>query len=92
MPERPVRKVAGKQDRSIQRTRQRPGAALLSLIEEKGFESLTVQDIMDRANLGQPSARYSERAPTPGARPTGRADDRVFALTREIFRSCRRLL
>ncbi len=53
MPERPVRKVAGKEDRRIQRTKQLVRAALLSLIEEKGFESLTVQDILDRANLGR---------------------------------------
>src|SRR5438046_6854441 len=40
-------------DRRIQRTEQLLHAALMSLIQEKGFESLTVQDIIDRANVGR---------------------------------------
>lgn len=40
-------------DRRVQRTQQLLRAALLSLIEEKGFEALTVQDIIDRANVGR---------------------------------------
>jgi AcrR family transcriptional regulator len=40
-------------DRRVQRTRQLLQHALLSLIEEKGFEGLAVQDIIDRANVGR---------------------------------------
>jgi len=44
---------AMKNDRRVERTQQLLRAALLSLIEEKGFEALTVQDIIDRANVGR---------------------------------------
>ena len=44
---------ARRYDRRVQRTQQLLRAALLSLIEEKGFETLTVQDIIDRANVGR---------------------------------------
>ena len=40
-------------DRRVQRTQQLLRAALVSLIEEKGFEALTVQNIIDRANVGR---------------------------------------
>ncbi len=40
-------------DRRVRRTRQLLRDALLSLIQEKGFEALTVQDIIDRANVGR---------------------------------------
>src|SRR5215469_17127521 len=40
-------------DRRVQRTIQLLHEALLALIQEKGFEALTVQDILDRANLGR---------------------------------------
>jgi AcrR family transcriptional regulator len=40
-------------DRRIQRTQQLLRTALMSLIQEKGFESLSVQDIIDRANVGR---------------------------------------
>ena len=42
-----------KGDRRVQRTRQLLLDALLSLIREKGFEALSVQDIIDRANVGR---------------------------------------
>ncbi len=42
-----------KDDRRVQRTRQLLLSALMSLIREKGFEPLTVQDIIDRANVGR---------------------------------------
>jgi AcrR family transcriptional regulator len=45
--------VARKVDRRVQRTRQLLHEALLSLIREKGFEALSVQDIIDRANVGR---------------------------------------
>jgi len=46
--------VAAKRlDRRVERTQQVLRAALLSLIQEKGFESLSVQDVIDRANVGR---------------------------------------
>jgi len=41
------------EDRRIQRTRQLLERALLELIEEKDYESVTVQQITDRANMGR---------------------------------------
>lgn len=40
-------------DRRVERTRQLLKSALLALIREKGFEALSVQDIIDRANVGR---------------------------------------
>src|SRR5208283_550628 len=45
-------------DRRIQRTRQLLLSSLLELILEKGYETITVQDIIDRANVGR-STFYS---------------------------------
>ncbi len=42
-----------RQDRRIQKTRLSLRTAMVSLIREKGFEALTVQDIIDRANVGR---------------------------------------
>lgn len=42
-----------KVDRRVQRTRQLLRDALVALILEKGYEAVTVQDILDRANLGR---------------------------------------
>src|SRR5881396_3995668 len=40
-------------DRRIQRTREVLHEALISLMIEKGYEAITVQDIIDRANVGR---------------------------------------
>jgi AcrR family transcriptional regulator len=40
-------------DRRVQRTQQLLQGALIALIQEKGYEALTVQDIIDRANVGR---------------------------------------
>ena len=40
-------------DRRVQRTQQLLEAALLSLIKEKEFDLITVQEIIDRANVGR---------------------------------------
>jgi AcrR family transcriptional regulator len=45
--------MAKKVDRRVERTEQLLRDALFQLVEEKGFESLTVQDIIDRANIGR---------------------------------------
>ncbi len=50
--------MAIKEDRRVQKTKQQASSALISLIIEKGFESITVQDILDRANMGR-STFYS---------------------------------
>ena len=50
---RGVTRVAKKEDRRVQRTRQLLRGALFSLIQEKGFEAVSVQDIIDRANVGR---------------------------------------
>ncbi len=42
-----------KMDRRIQRTRQLLQDALIALILEKGYDKITVQDIIDRANVGR---------------------------------------
>jgi AcrR family transcriptional regulator len=45
--------MARNEDRRVQRTQQLLREALFSLIKEKGFEKLSVQDIIDRANVGR---------------------------------------
>ena len=42
-----------KQDRRVERTRGIMSEALMALIIEKGYEKTTVQDIIDRANVGR---------------------------------------
>src|SRR6266576_3222431 len=42
-----------KLDRRVQRTRQLLQDALLAMVLEKGYDSTTVQDIIDRANVGR---------------------------------------
>ena len=42
-----------KSDRRVQRTQQLLEQALLSLIKEKAFEAISVQEIIDRANVGR---------------------------------------
>jgi AcrR family transcriptional regulator len=48
-----VRVVVKKEDRRVQRTQRLLREALISLIQEKGFEGLSVQEIIDRANVGR---------------------------------------
>jgi len=45
--------VPKRKDRRVERTEQLIRGALLSLIKERGFEELTVQEIIDRANVGR---------------------------------------
>jgi len=47
-----------KEDRRVHRTQQLLRDALIELIIEKGYEEVTVQDIIDRANVGR-STFYS---------------------------------
>ena len=41
------------EDRRVQRTRKLLQEALMALIVEKGYEAVTIQDIIDRANVGR---------------------------------------
>lgn len=47
-----------KQDRRSQRTRQLVLSALMGLMVEKSYDAITVQDLLDRANIGR-STFYS---------------------------------
>lgn len=40
-------------DRRVERTRELLQKALMELIAERGYDSITIQDIVDRANLGR---------------------------------------
>lgn len=42
-----------KEDRRVQRTRNLLHEALLDLMIEKGYDAITIQDIIDRANVGR---------------------------------------
>lgn len=42
-----------RRDRRVRRTRASLRQALLSLVQEKGYEALSVQEIIDRANVGR---------------------------------------
>jgi AcrR family transcriptional regulator len=50
-------------DRRVRRTRDLLRRALLSLIQEKGYDRITVQDILDRADIGRSTfyAHYRDK-------------------------------
>jgi AcrR family transcriptional regulator len=52
-----------REDRRIGRTRRMMQEALMSLIVEKGYEAVTVQDILDRADVGRSTfyAHYRDK-------------------------------
>ena len=52
-----------KPDRRVQRTRQLLQDALIAMMIEKGYEATTVQDIIDRANVGRATfyAHFADR-------------------------------
>jgi AcrR family transcriptional regulator len=54
---------AAKEDRRSKRTRQLLGNALVELMLEKPFDEITVQDILDRADIGRSTfyAHYSDK-------------------------------
>ena len=49
----PMHKAQDKTDRRIDRTVSSLRTALIALIQEKHYDSITVQDIIDRANVGR---------------------------------------
>lgn len=48
-----VEKSSPKLDRRVRRTRDALGDALMALMEEKPFDEITVQHVLDRANVGR---------------------------------------
>jgi AcrR family transcriptional regulator len=52
-----------KSDRRVRRTRRGRIDAFLGLVAEKGYEKITVQDILDRADIGRPTlyAHYRDK-------------------------------
>ena len=46
-------KTAPKTDRRVLRTRNALGDALVALLQERNFEQITVQDVLDRAGVGR---------------------------------------
>ena len=50
-------------DRRVRRTRRILGEALVELVLEKGYDSITVQDILDRADVGRSTfyAHYRDK-------------------------------
>src|SRR4029450_490800 len=55
--------VMGDGDRRVRRTRRILGEALVSLVLEKGYDQITVQDILDRADVGRSTfyAHYRDK-------------------------------
>jgi AcrR family transcriptional regulator len=89
----------GKTDRRVGKTRRALKEALTDLILEKGYESVTVQDIIDRADVGRSTfyAHFMDKddllmgiladLEMPGPDPNGWSpDDTAFGWTLELFR------
>lgn len=56
-------KILEKKDRRVQRTRQLLREAVMALIADQGYDSITVQDIIDQANIGRSTfyAHYRDK-------------------------------
>src|SRR5688572_2762159 len=52
-----------KQDARVRRTRDALGDALVALMQEKPFDTITVQDVLDRAKVGRSTfySHYSDK-------------------------------
>jgi AcrR family transcriptional regulator len=86
-------------DRRVARTRKALKEALTDLILEKGYEAITVQDVIDRADVGRSTfyAHFIDKdallmailadleVPGPDTR-TWQPDDPAFGWTLELFR------
>jgi AcrR family transcriptional regulator len=50
-------------DRRVRRTRDALGDALLALVQEKPFDDITVQEVLDRADIGRSTfyAHYRDK-------------------------------
>jgi AcrR family transcriptional regulator len=51
-----------KNDRRTQKTKKYLAAALKELIVEKGYDAVTIQDIIDRANVGRSTVTVITKA------------------------------
>src|ERR1043165_2648317 len=71
-----------KTDARVRRTRDALGDALVALMQEKPFETITVQDVLDRANVGRSTfySHYSDK------------DDLLMSDAEEFFESISLLL
>jgi AcrR family transcriptional regulator len=58
-----TKKAAAKVDRRVVRTRDTLGDALVELIQEKSFDEITVQEVLDRAGVGRSTfyAHYRDK-------------------------------
>ena len=74
--------MSDKQDRRSQRTRHLLGEALVGLIREKDYNSITVSDIIERANIGRSTfyAHYRDK----DALFVGELDRVIEALSQQI--------
>jgi AcrR family transcriptional regulator len=59
----PIKTAAAKVDRRILRTRDTLGDALVELMQEKAFDEITVQEVLDRAGVGRSTfyAHYRDK-------------------------------
>ena len=91
--------VGRRPDRRVGKTRKALKEALTDLILEKGYESVTVQDVIDRADVGRSTfyAHFVDKddllmailadLEMPGLDPTSwKADDPAFGWTLALFR------
>jgi len=71
-----------KTDARVRRTRDALGDALVALMQEKPFEAITVQDVLDRAKVGRSTfyAHYSDK------------DDLLMSDAEEFFESVSTIL
>ena len=71
-----------KTDARVRRTRDALGDALVALMQEKPFDTITVQDVLDRAKVGRSTfySHYSDK------------DDLLMSDTEEFFESVAMLL
>ena len=53
MPEQAGQKRRQKPDARVRRTHQRLGMAMLGLMQDKPFDEVTVQEVLDRASVGR---------------------------------------
>jgi AcrR family transcriptional regulator len=74
--------IGKKTDARVRRTRDALGDALVALMQEKPFESITVQDVLDRAKVGRSTfySHYSDK------------DDLLMSDAEEFFESVSMIL
>ncbi|HEX5835562.1 MAG TPA: TetR/AcrR family transcriptional regulator [Pyrinomonadaceae bacterium] len=71
-----------REDARVRRTRDALGDALVTLMQEKPFDTITVQDVLDRANVGRSTfySHYSDK------------DDLLMSDAEEFFESVAMML